>query len=90
VTLPFKEDCKVAPQKASTVVLSPSKRAFCHVEIADLLAKGLIEPSKSALACRAFVVNKHSKIKIKSLEENSRLVFFKGIHFCYFNKNKVW
>ena len=49
--------------KASARLMSPSKREFCATKIKDLLAKGLIEPSKSPWACRAFVVNKHSEIK---------------------------
>lgn len=43
--------------------MSPSKRESCANEIKDLLSKGLIEPSKSLWACRAFVVNKLSEIK---------------------------
>ena len=43
--------------------MSPSKREFCANEIKELLEKGLIEPSKSPWACRAFVFNKHSEIK---------------------------
>ena len=49
--------------KASARLMSPSEREFCAKEIKDLLEKGLIEPSKSPWACRAFVVNKHSEIK---------------------------
>ena len=49
--------------KASARLMSPSERVFCAKEIKDLLAKGLIEPSKSPWACRAFVVNKHSEVK---------------------------
>ena len=43
--------------------MSPSEREFCANKIKELLDKGLIEPSKSPWACRAFVVNKHSEIK---------------------------
>ena len=43
--------------------MSPSEREFCTAEIKDLLAKGLIEPSKSPWVCKAFVVNKHSEVK---------------------------
>ena len=49
--------------KASTRLMSPSERVFCATEVKDLLTKGLIEPSKSPWACRAFVVNKHFEIK---------------------------
>ena len=49
--------------KASTRLMSPSEREFCAKEIKELLEKGLIEPSKSSWACRAFVVNKHSEMK---------------------------
>jgi len=43
--------------------MSPSERDFCQKEISELLEKGLIEPSKSAWAYRAFVVNKHNEQK---------------------------
>ena len=43
--------------------MSPLEREFCANEIKELLDKGLIEPSKSPWACRAFVVNKHFEIK---------------------------
>ena len=43
--------------------MSPSEVQFCDAEILELLKKGLIEPSKSPWACRAFVVNKHAEQK---------------------------
>ena len=49
--------------KASARLMFPSERESCASEIKELLAKGLIEPSKSPWACQAFVVNKHSEIK---------------------------
>ena len=49
--------------KASARLMSSSEREFCATEIKDLLAKGLIEPSKIPWACCAFVVNKNSEIK---------------------------
>ena len=49
--------------KALARLMSPSEREFCVKEIKELLMKGLIEPSKSPWACRAFVVNKHSEVK---------------------------
>ena len=49
--------------RASTALMSPSERQFYDAEIKELLAKGLIEPSKSPWACREFVVNKHSEQK---------------------------
>ena len=63
VSLPFDPLQKIKPMKASTRLMSPSERDFCAKEIKELVEKGLIEPSKSPWACRAFVVNKHSKIK---------------------------
>ena len=63
VSLPFDPLQKIKPMKASARLMSPSERDFCASEIKELLAKGLIEPSKSPWACRAFVVNKHSEIK---------------------------
>ena len=49
--------------KASAALMSPSEVQFCDAEIQDLLKKGLIEPSKSPWACRAFFVNKHAEQK---------------------------
>ena len=43
--------------------MSPSERELCEKEIKELLDKCLIEPSKIPWASRAFVVNRHSKIK---------------------------
>ena len=70
VSLPFDPLQKIKPMKASARLMSPSERVFCAAEIKDLLAKRLIEPSKSPWACRAFVVNKHSEVK----RGNPRLV----------------
>jgi len=63
VGLEFRENMAEVPQKASTSLMSPSEKEFCQKEITKLLEKGLIEPSKSARACKAFVVNKHSEQK---------------------------
>ena len=63
VSLPFNPLEKPKAQKSSAALMSPSEREFCANEIKELLDKGLIEPSKSPWACRAFVVNKHSEIK---------------------------
>ena len=63
VSLPFDPLQNIKPMKASSKLMSPSEREFCAKEIKYLLSKGLIEPSKSPWACRAFVVNKHSEIK---------------------------
>ena len=63
VSLPYDPLQHIKPMKASTALMSPSERQFCDAEIKELLAKGLIEPSKSPWACRAFVVNKHSEQK---------------------------
>ena len=63
VSLPFNPLETPKAQKASAALMSPSEREFCANEIKELLDKGLIEPSKSPWACRAFVVNKHSEIK---------------------------
>ena len=60
VTLPYDPLQKIKPMKASARIMTPSERAFCKQEIVELIEKGLIEPSKSPWACRAFVVNKHS------------------------------
>ena len=49
--------------KASARLMSPSEKELCASEIKELLAKGLIEPSKIPWACRAFLVNKHSEMK---------------------------
>ena len=58
VYLPFNPLKKPKSQKASAALMSPSKIELCANEIKELLDKGLIEPSKSPWACRAFVVNK--------------------------------
>ena len=63
VSLPFDPLQKIRPMKASSRLMSPSEREFCSKEIKELLAKGLIEPSKTPWACRAFVVNKHPEVK---------------------------
>ena len=63
VSLPFDPLQKIKPMKASARLMSPLERDFCATEIKDILEKGLIEPSKSLWACRAFVVNKHSEVK---------------------------
>ena len=63
VSLPYDPLQRIKPMKASARIMTPSERAFCEKEIAELLQKGLIEPSKSPWACRAFVVNKHSEQK---------------------------
>ena len=47
VSLPFDPLQKIKPMKASARLMSPSEREFCATGIKDLLAKGLIEPSKS-------------------------------------------
>ena len=63
VSLPFNPLEKPKAQKASAALMSPSEREFCANQIKELLDKGLIEPSKSPWACRAFVINKHFEIK---------------------------
>ena len=60
IDLKFRDDMAEVLQKAYAAVMSPSER---EKEIAKLLEKGLIEPSKSSWACRVFVVNKHSEQK---------------------------
>jgi hypothetical protein len=63
VSLPYDPLVKITPQKASTTLMSPTEIQTFQQEINDLLQKGLIEPSKSAWACRGFYVNKHSEKK---------------------------
>ena len=63
VSLPYDPLQRIKPMRASAALMSPSERQFCDAEVKELLAKGLIEPSKSPWACRAFVVNKHSEQK---------------------------
>ena len=63
MTLPYDPLQKIKPMKASARIMTLSERAFYKQEIAELLEKGLIEPSKSPWACCAFVVNKHSEQK---------------------------
>jgi len=56
VSLPYDPLQRINPMKASAALMSPSERQFYDTEIKELLAKGLIEPSKIPWACRAFVV----------------------------------
>ena len=51
VSLPFDPLQKIKPMKASACLMSPSERDLRALEIKELLAKGLIEPSKSPWAC---------------------------------------
>lgn len=51
------------PTKASHTGMSPSDFADAQVEIDTLLKQGLIRPSKSPWACKAFFVNNHAEQK---------------------------
>ena len=51
VSLSFDPLQKIKPMKASACLMSPSERDLRALEIKELLAKGLIEPSKSPWAC---------------------------------------
>ena len=67
VYLPFDPLQKIKPMKSSAHLMSPSEREFCASQIKEIIAKGLIEPSKSPWDFRAFVANKHSEIKQEKL-----------------------
>lgn len=58
LNLPYDPLEKIIPQKASATLMNRSEIKICQYEIKDLLIKGLIEPSKSASACRGCYFNK--------------------------------
>lgn len=63
VDLPYCEGYADRPQKTSANYMSPSELEYCKTEIAELLKRKRIEPSRSPWASPAFYVNKHSEQK---------------------------
>lgn len=63
VSLPYEEGFSEnnIPTKARPGQMKPELLELCKEEIASLLQKGLIKPSKSQWSCTAFYVNKHSE-----------------------------
>ena len=58
IQLPFKLNEDINPTKATHPGMSPSDLALAQKERSQLLAQGLIEPTKSRWACQAFYVEK--------------------------------
>jgi len=65
VDLPYEKDFndRLIPTKARPIQMSLELVKHCQSEINDLLAKGLIQKSKSPWSCAAFYVNKASEIE---------------------------
>jgi hypothetical protein len=65
VSLPYNKEFseRGIPTKARPIQMSSSLLEHCKKEIADLLQKGLIRPSKSPWSCPAFYVQKNAEIE---------------------------
>ncbi|KAK9676273.1 hypothetical protein RND81_11G065800, partial [Saponaria officinalis] len=63
VTLPYEDDFQEdnIPTKARPCQMNAEYLALCKNEIASLIEKKLIRPSKSPWSCTAFYVNKHAE-----------------------------
>ncbi|KAL0289619.1 UNVERIFIED_CONTAM: polyprotein [Sesamum radiatum] len=61
IQLPFKLNEDANPIKASHPGMTPDDLALAREECSQLLALGLIEPTKSNWACPAFYVNKRTE-----------------------------
>ena len=63
VSLPYEEEFSESniPTKARPCQMNSEYLELCKKEIASLLQKGLIKPSKSQWSCTAFYVNKHAE-----------------------------
>ncbi|KAK0602627.1 hypothetical protein LWI29_035373 [Acer saccharum] len=65
VSLPYNKEFseRGIPTKVRPIQMSSSLLEHCKKEIADLLQKGLIRPSKSPWSCPAFYVQKNAEIE---------------------------
>ncbi|KAL0444667.1 UNVERIFIED_CONTAM: polyprotein [Sesamum latifolium] len=84
IQLPFKFNEDANPIKASHPGMTPDDLALAREECSQLLALGLIEPTKSNWACPAFYVNKRTE-QIRGKKE--LVIDYKALnHFCLDDK----